>query len=112
MRIKACSVTVDISTTAKALRLFGGKDDNRVVYNFVGIHPQHANENIYSFEEMITSNINNIDGIGEIGLDPTYYDRDKNTENMQNQVFNKMLTLAETYENRFQYILDNHLITF
>jgi TatD DNase family protein len=97
MRIKACSVTVDISTTAKALRLFGGKDDNRVVYNFVGIHPQHANENIYSFEEMITSNINNIDGIGEIGLDPTYYDRDKNTENMQNQVFNKMLTLAETY---------------
>lgn len=98
MRIKACSVTVDISTTLKALRLFGGKDANNIVYNFVGIHPQHAYENISSFEEMVTSNINNIDGIGEIGLDPTYYDRDKNTENMQNQVFNKMLTLAETYE--------------
>ena len=97
MRIKACSVTVDISTTLKALRLFGGKDANNIVYNFVGIHPQHAYENISSFEEMVTSNINNIDGIGEIGLDPTYYDRDKNTENMQNQVFNKMLTLAETY---------------
>lgn len=97
MRIKACSVTVDISTTSKALRLFGSKDANNIVYNFVGIHPQHAYENISSFEEMVTSNINNIDGIGEIGLDPTYYDRDKNTENMQNQVFNKMLTLAETY---------------
>ena len=97
MRIKACSVTVDISTTSKALRLFAGKDANNIVYNFVGIQPQHAYENISSFEEMVTSNINNIDGIGEIGLDPTYYDRDKNTENMQNQVFNKMLTLAETY---------------
>ena len=98
MRIKACSVTVDNSTTSKALRLFGGKDTNNIVYNFVGIHPQHAYETISSFEEMVTSNINNIDGIGEIGLDPTYYDRDKNTENMQNQVFNKMLTLAETYD--------------
>jgi len=98
MGIKACSVTVDISTTSKALRLFGDKDVNSNVYNFVGIHPQHATENISSFEEMITSNINNIDGIGEIGLDPTYYDGDKNTENMQSQVFNKMLTLAETYE--------------
>ena len=98
MGIKACSVTVDISTTSKALSLFGNKDANSNVYNFVGIHPQCANENISSFEEMITSNIHNIDGIGEIGLDPTYYDGDKNTENMQSQVFNKMLTLAETYE--------------
>jgi TatD DNase family protein len=47
---------------------------------------------------MVTSNINNIDGIGEIGLDPIYYDGTKNTQNIQNQVFNKMLTLAETYE--------------
>ena len=98
MRIKACSVTVDISTTSKALRLFEGKDANNIIYNFVGIHPQHANENISPFEEMVASNIDNIDGIGEIGLDPTYYDGDKNTENMQNQIFNKMLTLAETYE--------------
>lgn len=98
MRIKACSVTVDTSTTSKALRLFVGKDIDNIVYNFVGIHPQHANENISVFEEMVTSNINSIDGIGEIGLDPTYYDGDKNTDSLQNQVFDKMLTLAETYE--------------
>jgi TatD DNase family protein len=98
MRIKACSVTVNTSTTSKALTLFGGKDVDNIVYNFVGIHPQHANENISVFEEMVTSNVNSIDGIGEIGLDPTYYDGDKNTDNLQNQVFDKMLTLAETYE--------------
>ena len=98
MRIKACSVTVDISTASKALRLFRSKHASDIVYNFVGIHPQYADENISSFEDMVTSNINNIDGIGEIGLDPTYYDGNKNTQNIQNQVFNKMLTLAETYE--------------
>ena len=98
MRIKACSVTVDSPTTSKALRLFGSKDVNNIVYNFVGIHPQNANENISLFEEMVTSNINSIDGIGEIGLDPTYYYRDKNSHKLQNQIFNKMLTLAETYD--------------
>jgi TatD DNase family protein len=64
----------------------------------VGIHPQYANENISMFEEMVTSNIESIDGIGEIGLDPTYFDGDKNTETLQHQVFNKMLTIAETYD--------------
>jgi TatD DNase family protein len=98
MGIKACSVTVDSSTSLKALRLFGGKDVNNIVYNFVGIHPQYANDNMSMFEEMVTSNIESIDGIGEIGLDPTYVDGDKNTEMLQYQVFNKMLTIAETYD--------------
>lgn len=98
MRIKACSVTVDCATSSKALRLFGDKDVNKIVYNFVGIHPQHANEDILLFEEMVASNIKSIDGIGEIGLDPTYIDGDKNTEMLQYQVFNKMLTIAETYD--------------
>jgi TatD DNase family protein len=98
MRIKACSVTVDCSTSLKALRLFGGKDVNKIVYNFVGIHPQNANENISMFEEMVRSNIESIDGIGEIGLDPTYNHGEKNTDTLQKEVFNKMLTLAETYD--------------
>lgn len=98
MRIKACSVTVDFSTSLKALRLFGGNDVSKIVYNFVGIHPQYANEDTSKFEETVTSNIESIDGIGEIGLDPTYNDGDKNTETLQNQVFNKMLTIAETYD--------------
>lgn len=98
MSIKACSVTVNTSTSLKALRLFGEKDVNNIVYNFLGIHPQYAEENISQFEEMVSSNIHNIDGIGEIGLDPTYYNQDKNTKVMQDQVFTKMLTIAETYE--------------
>ena len=98
MRIKACSVTVDSTTSSKALRLFGDKDVNKIVYNFVGIHPQHANEDISLFEEMVASNIKSIDGIGEIGLDPTYYDKDRNTDTLQDKVFNQMLTLAETYD--------------
>lgn len=98
MRIKACSVTVDSSTSLKALRLFGDKDVNKIVYNFVGIHPQHVNNDMSTFEEMVTSNIESIDGIGEIGLDPTYIDGDKNTEKLQDQVFNKMLTIAETFD--------------
>jgi TatD DNase family protein len=98
MSIKACSVTVNTSTSLKALRLFGEKDVHNAVYNFLGIHPQYAEENISQFEEMVSSNIHNIDGIGEIGLDPTYYNQDKNTKVMQDQVFTKMLTIAETYD--------------
>lgn len=98
MSIKACSVAVNNSTSSKALRLFGGKDVHNIVYNFLGIHPQYADENISQFEEMVGSNIHNIDGIGEIGLDPTYYNQDKNTKAMQDQVFTKMLTIAETYD--------------
>jgi len=98
MSIKACSVTVNTSTSLKALRLFGEKDVHNIVYNFLGIHPQYAEENISQFEEMVSSNIHNIDGIGEIGLDPTYYNQDKNTKVLQDQVFTKMLTIAETYD--------------
>lgn len=98
MSIKACSVTVNTSTSLKALRLFGEKDVHNIVYNFLGIHPQYAKENISQFEEMVNSNIHNIDGIGEIGLDPTYYNQDKNTKVIQDQVFTKMLTIAETYD--------------
>jgi TatD DNase family protein len=98
MSIKACSVTVNTSTSLKALRLFGEKDVHNSVYNFLGIHPQYADENISQFEEMVSSNIHNIDGIGEIGLDPTYYNQEKNTKVIQDQVFNQMLTIAETYD--------------
>ncbi|MGE5822309.1 MAG: TatD family hydrolase [Nitrososphaerota archaeon] len=98
MSIKACSVTVNTSTSLKALRLFGEKEVHNIVYNFLGIHPQYAEENISQFEEMVSSNIHNIDGIGEIGLDPTYYNQDKNTKVMQDHVFTKMLTIAETYD--------------
>lgn len=95
--MKACSVTVNNSTTLKALRLFKEKSVHDFIYNFIGIHPQYAAENISKFEEIVTDNVNNIDGIGEIGLDPAYYDQEGNTKPLQYEVFNKMLTIAETY---------------
>lgn len=95
--LRACSVTVNNSTSLKALRLFDEKSVHDFVYNFIGIHPQYATENISKFEEIVTYNVNNVDGIGEIGLDPSYYDQEGNTRVLQYQVFNKMLTIAETY---------------
>jgi TatD DNase family protein len=95
--LRACSVTVNNSTSLKALRLFEEKSVHDFVYNFIGIHPQYATENISKFEEIVTDNVNNVDGIGEIGLDPSYYDQEGNTRVLQYQVFNKMLTIAETY---------------
>jgi TatD DNase family protein len=98
MRMKACSVTVDICTSLKAIKLFEEKNFHSYLYNFVGIHPLFADENISKFEEIVTSNIHIINGIGEIGLDPIYYSQEKNTKMSQLLVFNKMLTIAETYD--------------
>lgn len=90
MKIVACSVTVDLATTTKSFQLFNPERD--VVRQFVGIHPEAAaTEDIDRFMEVFKANRNSVDGVGEIGLDGTYdvpYD-------MQKQVFNSMLDLAE-----------------
>ncbi len=98
MRIKVCSVTVNISTSLRALRLFQENSVQDIIYNFIGIHPQFADEDISTFEEIIKSNLHIINGIGEIGLDPIYYNQEKNNKMSQSQVFNKMLSMAETYD--------------
>ena len=98
MRIKACSVTVNNSTSLKAMKLFEEVNMHSFVYNFVGIHPQFTDENISMFEDIVTVNLHSINGIGEIGLDPAYYNQQKNTEISQVQLFNKMLSIAETYD--------------
>jgi TatD DNase family protein len=91
MKIVACSVTIDIETTAKSFQLFDSARD--VVRQFVGIHPEAAaREDLDKFKEMFKSNLKSVDGVGEIGLDGTYdvpYDRQK-------QIFNTMLGLAES----------------
>jgi len=88
---------VNNSTSLKALTLFKEQGINDFIYDFVGIHPQYATENISKFEEIVAYNVKNIDGIGEIGLDPAYYNQAGNTKALQYQVFNKMLKIAETY---------------
>lgn len=65
---------------------------------FVGIHPQFAldSTDIDYFQDFFYSNLQHIDGIGEIGLDPTYTNLETNNS-MESQkfIFDKMLTLAE-----------------
>ncbi len=93
MKIVACSVTVDLDTTAKSFALFDQARD--VVKQFVGIHPEAAaREDLDKFKEVFHNHLRSIDGVGEIGLDGTYdvpYERQK-------QVFNAMLELAEIHE--------------
>lgn len=65
---------------------------------FVGIHPQTSTVSIdtESFQHFFNSNLAHIDGIGEIGLDPTYTNLNlKNSMESQKFVFYQMLMLAE-----------------
>ena len=91
MKIVACSVTVDVETTARSFQLFGSERD--VIRQFVGIHPEAAaRADLDKFKEIFLANLQSVDGVGEIGLDGTYdvpYERQK-------QVFNAMLALAES----------------
>jgi TatD DNase family protein len=91
MKIVACSVTVDTETALRSFSLFNSHRD--IIRQFVGIHPEAAaREDLDKFKEIFRSNLQSIDGVGEIGLDGTYkvpYDRQK-------RVFSAMLALAES----------------
>ncbi|NAL76682.1 TatD family hydrolase [Nitrososphaera sp. AFS] len=95
LRMKACSVTVDTNSLQKSLECFD--DSTRdVVFLFAGIHPENAaSDDLNVFYDVFNNNINSIDGIGEIGLDPTYEDRSGSIYSKQVEVFNRMLCLAE-----------------
>jgi len=91
MKIIACSVTVDVETAIRSFNLFNAH--RNVIKQFIGIHPEaSAREDLEKFKEIFRSNLESIDGIGEIGLDSTY-----NVPIMrQVQVFHTMLELAES----------------
>ncbi len=91
MKIIACSVTVDVETTLRSFNLFNSH--RNVVKQFIGIHPEaSAREDLEKFREIFRSNLQSIDGIGEIGLDGTYDVSIKRQE----YVFSAMLELAES----------------
>lgn len=93
MGICACSVTVDVASSIRSFELFNGHRE--IIKQFIGIHPEASGrENIDSFVELFEKNITNISGVGEIGLDRNYVGRGASYEK-QNQVFLKMLELAE-----------------
>ena len=94
MNIIACSVTVDIETTLRSFNLFNSVRD--VVKQFVGIHPEAAvRENLEEFLEIYRSNLQYVDGVGEVGLDPAY-EKNGSSYERQKEVFNAMLQLAES----------------
>lgn len=94
MKIVACSVSVDLETTQRGLRLFS--DHKSAVRQFAGIHPEFAaKEDVDAFVNLVRGN-RDIDGIGEIGLDGTYESERGVPYERQKQVFHVMLALAES----------------
>ena len=95
MRINACSVAVDLESSLKTLELFGSLTHD-IITRFIGIHPEFAGrENISEFIKIFNDNIELIDGIGEIGLDPVYAKSDTASYDKQKEVFCTMLRLSE-----------------
>jgi TatD DNase family protein len=95
--INACSVSVDTFSSLKALSFF--KNYRNTVYNFIGIHPEYATLKLGEFENIFYKNIDLIDGLGEIGIDPQYSKQNpKNTIQIQSLVFKRMLEMAEKFD--------------
>ncbi len=95
MKIVACSVSVDLETSRKGLELFSSTRD--AVRQFVGIHPEFAaKDDPEMLSELVRSNRQAIDGIGEIGLDGTYEVERGVPYERQRHVFHSMLALAES----------------
>lgn len=95
LKINACSVTVNTETLKKSLELFSNSTRD-IVIPFAGIHPEFAQtEDVVRFIEIFNNNLDSIDGIGEIGLDPSYASLKESSYEKQTEVFNSMLGLAE-----------------
>ncbi len=92
LKIRACCVSVDQKSSEKTIEL---GQRNNLILPFVGVHPEKANMNdLESIIRLIEENANQIVGVGEIGLDKTYVS-DSNEFKIQEQVFHKMLAIAE-----------------
>jgi len=93
LKIKACCVSTNVTNSLETLSL---SKQSSLVLPFIGIHPEYANDDLEKITDLIELNQNNISGIGEIGLDPTYV---KNTDDTkkQIQVFESLLSSAEKF---------------
>lgn len=94
MKIKACCVSVDNANSQQTLSL---AKNNQLVLPFIGIHPENASDDLDVMISKIHQNYNQISGIGEIGLDPTYVNSDDGYKK-QIHVFETLLSLAEKYQ--------------
>jgi len=93
LRIKACCVSMDYSSSKKTLEL--GKKSNFIL-PFIGIHPEKAQNDTESVLKLIDENYEKISGIGEIGLDTTYSNSDEELLK-QIEVFRDHLSSAEKF---------------
>ena len=94
MKIKACCVSMDYSTSLKTLEI---SKNNDLIFPFVGIHPECINDDLQKMINLIETNHHSIIGIGEIGLDPTYTTNEQDYI-CQINVFEKLLSLAEKFK--------------
>ncbi|MDC1136365.1 TatD family hydrolase [Nitrosopumilus sp.] len=93
LKIKACCVSTNVKNSLETLSLSKQSD---LVLPFIGIHPEYANDDLEKINNLIELNQNNISGIGEIGLDPTYCINDDDMKR-QIQVFESLLSSAEKF---------------
>jgi len=91
--IKACCVSMDYTSSKKTLEL--GKQSNFIL-PFIGVHPEKAQDGVESTFKLIDENNETISGIGEIGLDTTYTNSDKEFQK-QEEVFKTQLSYAEKF---------------
>ena len=93
LKIKACCVSMDNENSLQTLKL---AKNNNLVLPFIGIHPECANDELEQMTNLIEENHQNLSGIGEIGLDPTFV---KNNEDSKRQmhVFETLLSIAEKF---------------
>jgi len=94
LKIKACCVSMDYDNSLQTLELAKKSD---LILPFIGIHPECANEELENISKLIEDNHDNISGIGEIGLDPTYVNKNEDAVK-QNHVFETLLSLAEKFD--------------
>ena len=93
LKIKACCVSMDNENSLHTLELAQKSD---LILPFIGIHPEHSQDNLEQMITMIEKNHSIISGIGEIGLDPTYIQSDSDHKR-QILVFETLLSLAEKF---------------
>ena len=93
LKIKACCVSMNYDNSIQTLELAKKSD---LILPFIGIHPECANEELENISKLIEDNHDHISGIGEIGLDPTYVNKNEDAVK-QNHVFETLLSFAEKF---------------
>ncbi len=98
MNIKVCSVCVNNQTSLRSIEVLSSPIRRNSIAQFIGIHPLYAKqEDIVDFGLLLETNIQTIDGIGEIGLDRTYTLNGYSPYPKQMEVLEVMLRLAEKH---------------